>query len=926
MSYRRAVVRFTVIICIILAVGGLANADTRFPTGQGTISYALQQPDNTVVTLDMVVISEVRPEGVVVHEWWGKELKIIALFAPPTYLKITHTIDVRGRISTLPMGERAIICTQIGIYKNSTGEYSGSVPPMKGIVTPGTWPYQEWIDVYQYHPLQGIQTMSDPSPPGEGDSSDPPVLADPPEGMVAEAKTVEDGQGLPNSLLGKIVTAGNDQFDGCIYISEPDRSSGIRVVPTSGTFAPGDEVSITAGTLGTSQGERFINQATVSKTGQPGEPSPLGLPNRNLGGGPFAYGAGQSGVLGGSGLNNIGLLVKTWGKITHNGNTYIYIDDGSALEDGSGYTGVRVETSHLASGNNIGFPSVDDYLVIDGISSCMVLNNEIVRVLRPRSQADIVLPTSPPTKPQIPQGSSETFAADVPGDPPQGSVQWDIILNGNQVATSDQPDGWLVTLGGLQKFTVGVPTDAEVATDYQVRYSEGSTIASAYFDVTPASNNPKVPQGGSAIFASIGQDAPDQGLTWDITLESNVIATDLNSNGWTVVYDGSDLFTVSAPSSAQVAQDYEVRYREDTETASALFDVTSNNAGEPMPDVPAPAWALDVIPAYSVPAGMFGPSASTSVNLASGVSENKPGPDIVVHNPNGPDVVFERLYRSALSEGNYASPGLSSGWVHNYDVRIQATSGSWGDITLISPNQAQEILSPVLDGGVPTGAFQPSGAPYVVRGQAGWTPGQWDWIGIEFRDGSNWTLTAPDPGNPSLLLLSRITGPANRYVNINRISSSDHRVQTITDQAGGTLLSFAYDPTAGYLATLIDASGRQITFTFGQTAGNTCLTGVSRIDNPNAISWAYGYTAVGDPARAYLTAVAVPDPTQPDTDIGIVRGHPINYDANGHVSSLVDANGNQRIFRYNGDRTVVEVRSPSGILVERWTRACPRFS
>ncbi|MDI6813665.1 MAG: hypothetical protein QMD10_09025 [Desulfitobacteriaceae bacterium] len=458
----------------------------------GSISQALSKPDGTPVNVDAVVLTSIqqgdRAWVLVVREPWASDIIIHALCKPIKQLTVYQTVDLQGIMGTFPDGRRVLLCRQIAIYLDKNG-YPACVPPIKGILDISAWPWKVWLDTKANVTeaeagAAGISSASimaegDPQPPG--DPEEPQTLDLPPTGSIARAKTIPDNESLTATIAGKRVTVATGEFAGnAIYIEKTDRSCGIRVVPSGGTFARGNEVEITAGTVKTSSGERYIDGAAVSRVGAPGELSPVGMPQRNMGGGDFPPGSAvyQQGVDGGYGLNNIGLLVKTWGKVTYNGGSYVYIDDGSAVDDGSGHIGVRVETDHLALGNSIIFPTETEGKVeVTGISSCMILDNEIVRVLRPRSQEDIAIPSIPSTKPQIPQGSSETFDANVPGDPPQGSVQWDIVLGGNQVATSDQPNGWLVTFSSRQKFMLAVPIDADVAADYQVRYSEGSTTA-----------------------------------------------------------------------------------------------------------------------------------------------------------------------------------------------------------------------------------------------------------------------------------------------------------------------------------------------------------------------------------------------------------------------------------------------------------------
>jgi hypothetical protein len=70
------------------------------------------------------------------------------------------------------------------------------------------------------------------------------------------------------------------------------------------------------------------------------------------------------------------------------GWNYFYMDDGSALLDGSGFTGVKVYTGSLAR------PAAQTYVVVTGISTVEIPYGTQVHipVLRPRQQSDIHLP------------------------------------------------------------------------------------------------------------------------------------------------------------------------------------------------------------------------------------------------------------------------------------------------------------------------------------------------------------------------------------------------------------------------------------------------------------------------------------------------------------------------------------------------------
>lgn len=119
---------------------------------------------------------------------------------------------------------------------------------------------------------------------------------------------------------------------------------------------------------------------------------PLAMNNATLGGG--ALNEYTPGVEGGVGLNNIGLLVRSWGVVTYSDTIekFFYINDGANLDDGSGYLGIRVSYKDLASGNTVTPPAVDSFVAVTGISSTMLQEGttDVIRpVLLPRDDNDI---------------------------------------------------------------------------------------------------------------------------------------------------------------------------------------------------------------------------------------------------------------------------------------------------------------------------------------------------------------------------------------------------------------------------------------------------------------------------------------------------------------------------------------------------------
>ncbi len=171
-----------------------------------------------------------------------------------------------------------------------------------------------------------------------------------------------------------------------IYVENPDRSAGIAVLTTT-PVSVGDYVQCT-GTLTNVSGERVLNAVSVVQTGTGTALKPIGLNNRQVGGGPFGK---QSAVLNthpdsyAVGLNNVGLLIRSWGRVTYvdPGGGFFYLDDGSGIQDGSGYEGMRIACSSLP------LPEIGMYVTVTGISGVTKVNGKPVRLLRPRSEADL---------------------------------------------------------------------------------------------------------------------------------------------------------------------------------------------------------------------------------------------------------------------------------------------------------------------------------------------------------------------------------------------------------------------------------------------------------------------------------------------------------------------------------------------------------
>lgn len=216
--------------------------------------------------------------------------------------------------------------------------------------------------------------------------TDNPIAASPND----LGKSLSDGSRV--SFQSLVVTASFPAL-GFIYLEKQDKCTGIRVNTTK-AFSEGQLVGVN-GTIQTdpSNSERYVaaDANSPSLSGGTLAVHSNQTSNRALGGGKFGL---QLGITGANGLNNFGLLVKTWGKVTQidPGGTYFYVDDGSGVSDGTttdGATNVGIRVSFGGKPCSKG-----QFVAVTGISSCFkTTNGKIARLVRVRSAGDIkVLP------------------------------------------------------------------------------------------------------------------------------------------------------------------------------------------------------------------------------------------------------------------------------------------------------------------------------------------------------------------------------------------------------------------------------------------------------------------------------------------------------------------------------------------------------
>lgn len=201
--------------------------------------------------------------------------------------------------------------------------------------------------------------------------------------MVSPQKAADVRKLDPNApvwLFDPIVTASfTDPSTGDFFYAESeDRSAGIRVDKDMHNLSIGTRADVTGSVKVNPQGECYIDAASAVANGT-GTVAPLGIGNRALGGGSDGI---QEEVKDGVGLNNIGLLVRAWGRIVDRDTsvplTWFTIDDGS---------GVNVKCL-VPSGVTVS-PGWE-YVGVTAISSCEKVGYDLLRLLKIRDSNDLV--------------------------------------------------------------------------------------------------------------------------------------------------------------------------------------------------------------------------------------------------------------------------------------------------------------------------------------------------------------------------------------------------------------------------------------------------------------------------------------------------------------------------------------------------------
>ncbi len=206
----------------------------------------------------------------------------------------------------------------------------------------------------------------------DGVSLNPPMPT-----SIGALKASTDGLGAV--LENKIVThaspwsvwIGDRYYDRC-YVEEDDRTAGVEVIfPSSTLPLPADRNKLTVtGSLGVYDGEAALMASSWTvDNGAYDLPKPFAMKQASLG----KSGPNQPAIFGdSSGLCNIGLRVRVFGRITHleyggllAGDYTAYIDDGSGIHDGSPYAGIRAYI--YDKWPQPPTPSEGDYIAVTGV-------------------------------------------------------------------------------------------------------------------------------------------------------------------------------------------------------------------------------------------------------------------------------------------------------------------------------------------------------------------------------------------------------------------------------------------------------------------------------------------------------------------------------------------------------------------------------
>ncbi len=349
------------------------------------------------------------------------------------------------------------------------------------------------------------------------------------------------------------------------------------------------------------------------------------------------------------------------------------------------------------------------------------------------------------------------------------------------------------------------------------------------------------------------------------------------------------------------------------------------------PDIPRPPFFVPTPPSCNCCCCSGGPSAGEPVNLATGEEEYAPAPDLVIYNPHGPAILWQRSYHSlrGMNARPYEYDDFGSGWSHPYNVGVYdpnlpaVTAGpdnvkfvffaDGSQVSFTAP-EVPSVSQPTVPCTVQTGA------PLLV---------EWDYDAdaaaghytITLSDQTRWITTSAHLSQATFVsnaqtgiyayqlaqLINR-TGNGLNFQYGPAASGYDNAsgyplLASITDASTGTAL-LTIQRTAdgrGNVASISDAYGRSVYYHIsyhGSSDWNPEVDAVSQVvltDSANPpMRWSYGYQDLTFEGQAvpFLQTITVPSPTGTGTSTTTINYDPITF----IVSSIVDAHGYTRQF------------------------------
>lgn len=187
---------------------------------------------------------------------------------------------------------------------------------------------------------------------------------------LGNAKTLWDGTWVAFKRAA-VTAAWPDYF----YIETDSRTMGLRVEKPGHGITAGSIVNVAGKLVTNESGERCLAAGYAVRTGAT-KIAPVAMTNRAIGGAALGQ---QEGVFGSYGLNNIGLLVRVWGRVKSldTANRVLVIDDGSGVD------------LKCVWANGIAVDPEWDYVTLTGVSSCERAGGRLSRLVLVTSAAGL---------------------------------------------------------------------------------------------------------------------------------------------------------------------------------------------------------------------------------------------------------------------------------------------------------------------------------------------------------------------------------------------------------------------------------------------------------------------------------------------------------------------------------------------------------